>query len=65
MLGFDKLLHFVFSFVIAMYNPFLSFLAGIAKEYYDGLLGGGADVYDLIADWAGIACEEVLRYLAS
>jgi len=65
MVGFDKVLHFIFSFAIAMYDPFLSFLAGIGKEFYDGMLGGAADVYDLMADWAGIACEEVARYLMS
>jgi hypothetical protein len=65
MFGFDKVLHFLFSFIIAMYDPFISFVAGVGKECSDALFGGVADVYDLLADWAGIACEEVARYLLS
>ena len=65
MVGFDKVLHFLFSFVIAVYDPLVSFVAGVGKECYDGLQGGVADVYDLLADWAGIACEEIARYLLS
>lgn len=59
----DKLLHFLLSFSIAIYNPLVSFLAGVGKEIYDVLGGGVADGYDLLADWAGIAWGEVVRFL--
>lgn len=61
MVDFDKMLHFLFSFIIAMYDPFISFVAGVGKEWGDALFGGVADVCDLLADWAGIACELVAR----
>jgi hypothetical protein len=53
-LGFDKVLHFVFSYLIALIDPGLAALAGIGKEVYDSLGGGVADVYDLMADALGI-----------
>lgn len=53
-LGFDKVLHFVFSYAIALIDPGLAVLAGVGKEVYDALGGGMADVYDLIADALGI-----------
>jgi hypothetical protein len=65
MMGFDKVLHFLFSFAIAIYDPFVSFMAGIGKECGDALSGGVADVYDLLADWAGIVCELAVRSLLS
>ena len=65
MVGFDKVLHFLFSFVIAMYDPFISFVAGVGKECGDAVSGGVADLYDLLADWAGIACELLARSLLS
>ncbi len=60
-MGVDKLLHFVFSFAIAMLDPVLSFIVGIGKEYADGMFGGVADIYDLVADWAGIVFEMLVR----
>jgi hypothetical protein len=63
MIQFDKILHFLFSLIIAIYNPLISFFAGIGKELLDSLLGGVADVYDLLADWAGIALAEIIRFL--
>jgi hypothetical protein len=65
MVGFDKALHFLFSFGLAMYDPFLAFVAGVGKECGDALSGGVADVYDLVADWAGIASELLARCLLS
>ena len=52
--GFDKLLHFLVSYAIALSNPLLAFAGGIAKEVYDALGGGTADVLDFAADLAGI-----------
>tara|TARA_R110001592_G_scaffold79556_5_gene237686 strand:- start:388 stop:570 length:183 start_codon:yes stop_codon:yes gene_type:complete len=52
--GPDKVLHFVVSFIIALFDPALAVLAGIGKEVYDALGGGVADVYDLVADGLGI-----------
>jgi len=65
MVGFDKILHFLFSFAIALFDPIVSFMAGIGKECYDAVSGGVADIYDLLADWIGIACEQILRLLLS
>lgn len=65
MVGIDKVLHFLFSFAIAMYDPFLAFLAGVGKECGDVLSGGVADIHDLLADWAGIAGELLARGLLS
>ena len=53
-LGFDKVLHFAISYLIALVDPTLAALAGIGKEVYDALGGGVADVYDLLADALGI-----------
>ena len=52
--GFDKVLHFLVSFFIALFDPALAVLAGVGKEVYDGLGGGTADVFDLVADALGI-----------
>ena len=53
-LGFDKVLHFVASYLIALIDPGLAVLAGIGKEVLDALGGGMADVFDLAADALGI-----------
>lgn len=53
-LGPDKLLHFLVSYLIALVEPALAIVAGVGKEIYDALGGGMADVYDLVADGLGI-----------
>jgi hypothetical protein len=65
MLGVDKVLHFLLSFLIALYDPLVSFVAGVGKECYDSLAGGVADAYDLLADWTGIATALLVRFLMS
>ena len=52
--GPDKILHFVISYLIALVDPALAVLAGVGKEIYDFFGGGTADVYDLVADGLGI-----------
>lgn len=52
--GLDKLQHFVASFLLALYDPMLAFVAGVGKELYDAARGGVADFGDLVADWLGI-----------
>lgn len=52
--GSDKILHFVISYLIALVDPALAVLAGVGKEVYDFFGGGMADVYDLVADGLGI-----------
>ena len=52
--GFDKVLHFLVSFLLAQIDPALAALAGIGKEIFDAAGGGVADVYDLVADALGI-----------
>lgn len=53
-LGPDKAMHFLFSFVIALYSPVLSFFAGLGKEVYDALFGTGFDLADMAANTLGI-----------
>lgn len=50
----DKLLHFLISFAIALYDSGLALLAGIAKEFADALGLGTPDAGDLLADLLGI-----------
>ncbi len=52
--GSDKILHFVISYLIALFDPALAVLAGVGKEVYDFFGGGTADIYDLVADGLGI-----------
>lgn len=52
--GADKVLHFLVSYVLALFDPAIAVLAGVGKEVYDALGGGMADVYDLVADALGI-----------
>jgi len=52
--GFDKFLHFAISYLIALVDPTLSFLAGLGKEIYDALGHGTADIFDLAANALGI-----------
>lgn len=54
LLGPDKVLHFIVSYLIALVDPALAVLAGVGKEVYDALGGGMADVCDLVADALGI-----------
>lgn len=54
MIGEDKILHFLVSFVIGLVSPLLSVAAGIGKEVYDALGGGVADAGDLLADGLGV-----------
>jgi hypothetical protein len=53
-IGFDKILHFLFSFLIAQVSPALAYATGWAKEFYDLATGGVIDLGDLIADGLGI-----------
>jgi hypothetical protein len=53
-LGVDKFLHFLVSYLIALFDPALAVVAGIGKEVYDAFGGGMADVFDLAADALGI-----------
>jgi hypothetical protein len=50
----DKLLHLIVSYVLALIDPWVSFAAGVGKEVYDYFFGGHPDIFDLLADWAGI-----------
>lgn len=52
--GFDTLLHFLVSYLIATVDPVLAIMAGLGKEIYDFFGGGVADVIDLAADALGI-----------
>ena len=54
MMGMDKVLHFVVSFMLAGWDVGLAAAAGIGKEIYDFFGGGTADIYDLLADGLGI-----------
>ena len=55
MTGFDKILHFWFSFAIALgSSPILAAGLGIGKEIYDAVSGGVASAGDLLADGLGI-----------
>lgn len=53
-MGTDKILHFLVSFLLSLYDPLFSLLAGIGKELFDVLRGSGAEFWDLVADWLGI-----------
>ncbi len=53
-IGFDKVLHYVFSFLIGQVSPVLAYAAGWGKEFYDLATGGFIDVGDLIADGLGV-----------
>jgi hypothetical protein len=53
-LGFDKVLHLVVSFLIALFDPVLAVAAGLFKEAFDHVFGGGLDPGDLTANLAGI-----------
>jgi hypothetical protein len=50
----DKLRHFIVSLLLTQLSPWMAFLAGVLKELYDEIRGGGADFWDLIADVLGI-----------
>ncbi len=54
MIGFDKVLHFVVSFLIGQLSPALAYAAGWGKELYDLATGGFIDIGDLIADGLGV-----------
>jgi len=54
MIGFDKVLHFVFSFLIGQVSPGLAYFVGWGKEFYDLAMGGIIDIGDLIADGLGV-----------
>lgn len=56
----DKVLHFIFSFVIALHDTGLAAFAGIAKEIADAFGLGTPDVGDLIADLLGILAATLL-----
>jgi hypothetical protein len=64
-MGVDKILHFFCSFIIAVFDPTISFIIGVGKECGDAIFGGVADIYDLIADWAGIIFEVIIKALLS
>ena len=53
-IGPDKGLHFLVSFVLALYSPVFAFLAGLGKEMYDELFGTGFDWADMAANALGI-----------
>ena len=53
-MNIDKFLHIVTSFMIAQVDVTLSFVLGIGKELWDLGGNGGAELADLMADWAGI-----------
>jgi len=53
-IGPDKAMHFLVSFVIALYDPLLSFFAGLGKEVYDELFGTGFNWGDMVANGMGI-----------
>ena len=52
--GFDKLLHVLVSYLLALIDPGLAVAAGLGKEVYDFFGGGVADAFDLLADAVGI-----------
>ncbi len=51
---FDKPLHFVLSFLLALIHPVVAAVAGVGKEVFDALTGGFVDGWDLLADALGI-----------
>lgn len=60
MIGFDKVLHFVFSLRIGLFSPVVAVWAGWAKELYDAATGSFIDPADLCADWLGIYAAVLL-----
>jgi hypothetical protein len=53
MIGTDKWLHFGVSFLLALIDPCLAVIAGIAKETADLFGAGMADFGDLVANGLG------------
>lgn len=53
-IGVDKYLHFIVSFLIGQVSPALAYVAGWGKEIFDLATGGFIDVGDLIADGLGV-----------
>lgn len=54
MIGIDKVLHFVVSFLIGQVSPALAYVAGWGKEFFDLATGGVISIGDLIADGLGV-----------
>lgn len=52
--GLDKVLHVLVSYILALINPGLAAIAGMAKEIWDYTRTGAIDGYDLVADALGI-----------
>jgi hypothetical protein len=50
----DKLLHFIVSLVVSLFDPYLAAALGLGKELFDIVRGGAADAGDLLADFLGI-----------
>ena len=53
-IGQDKILHFLISFILALEDPFFSFILGLGKEFLDLMGFGVAELGDLIANALGI-----------
>ena len=53
-IGVDKYLHFIVSFLIGQVSPALAYVAGWGKEFFDLATGGIIDIGDLIADGFGV-----------
>ena len=53
-IGIDKVLHFLVSFLIAQVSPALAYAVGWGKEFFDLATGGFIDIGDLIADGLGV-----------
>jgi hypothetical protein len=49
----DLVLHFLVSYVLALFDPALAAVAGVGKEVFD-YFGGVASLVDLAADFFGI-----------
>lgn len=54
MTEWDKVAHFLCSFVLGLMSPLLAVAAGIGKEAWDVIQGEGADALDLLADALGV-----------
>ncbi|MBI2432407.1 MAG: hypothetical protein HYV26_06000 [Candidatus Hydrogenedentes bacterium] len=54
MIAQDKLLHFIFSFFLALVEPAWAVMAGLGKELLDLAGPGVAEFGDLAADLLGI-----------
>jgi hypothetical protein len=52
--GFDKVLHFIVSFLLTRIDPVLAIVAGVGKEVWDAMGHGTPDAADLFADGLGI-----------